>query len=123
MNEGFKKYLKITALPVLFAGLCCFSPIVLFLLGVSSLTVASSFADTLYGEYKWYFRLAGLLVLAIALFIYFRKKGVCTIDQAKRRRTEIINTILVSLFVSIVAYILWLYVVVHYWGVFLGLWI
>ena len=33
MNETFKKYLKLTGIPVLFASLCCLSPIVLVLLG------------------------------------------------------------------------------------------
>lgn len=122
MKTALKKYLKITGLPVLFASLCCFSPIVLVLFGVSTVAVASSFGDLLYGQYRWYFRLAGLIILGIALLVYFRKRGVCTIDQVKRRRNEIINTVLIAVFISVLAYILWLYVILHYWGVFLGLW-
>lgn len=117
-----KEILKLTWVPVVGASLCCLSPIVLLLLGLGTTAFASSLADTLYGEYKWWFRGAGLLSLIIALVWHFRKKGVCTLDQAKRRRNEIINTTLITLFVSVLGYIFFLYVVVHYWGVWLDLW-
>ncbi len=118
-----KKILKISSVPVLVASLCCLSPIILVLLGVSGVAFASSLADTLYGEYKWYFRVAGLLALAAALFFYFRReKGICTIDEAKRRRNEILNTVALVVIGGVVGYVFFLYVVVHYVGVFLGLW-
>ncbi len=118
-----KKILKISSVPVLIASLCCLSPIILVLLGVSGVAFASSLADTLYGEYKWYFRIAGLLALAAALFFYFRReKGICTIDEAKRRRNEILNTVALVVIGGVVGYVFFLYVVVHYVGVFLGLW-
>lgn len=118
-----KKILKISSVPVLVASLCCLSPIILVLLGVSGVAFASSLADTLYGEYKWYFRIAGLLALAAALFFYFRReKGICTIDEAKRRRNEILNTVALVVIGGVVGYVFFLYVVVHYAGVFLGLW-
>ncbi len=115
--------MKISSVPVLIASLCCLSPIILVLLGVSGVAFASSLADTLYGEYKWYFRIAGLLALAAALFFYFRReKGICTIDEAKRRRNEILNTVALVVIGGVVGYVFFLYVVVHYVGVFLGLW-
>ncbi len=58
-----KEILKITGLPVLFASMCCLSPIIIFIFGLGSLTFVSSLADTLYGDYKWYFRLFGLVLL------------------------------------------------------------
>jgi hypothetical protein len=115
--------LKITSLPVIFASLCCLSPVILVLLGLSTVSFASSLADTLYGEYKWYFRGVGLALLAIALVYYFRRtKGICTLDQVKKRRNEIINIVAISFIVAILGYIFFLYVVVHYVGVFLDLW-
>lgn len=115
-----KKLLPTTAF---LAGLCCFTPAVLVLLGLSSVSFASSLADTLYGTYKWVFRAAGLLFLAAALFWYFYKREkICTIDAAKRNRTRIINTVLLALIISVVLYIVWLYVIVHYLGVWLGIW-
>lgn len=118
-----KEILKISSIPVVIASLCCLSPVILVLLGISSVTFASSLADTFYGEYKWYFRAAGLLALAGALFFYtYRQKGICTIDEAIKRRNEIINMIALALIVSVIGYVFFLYVVVHYLGVFLNLW-
>jgi len=122
-ESTFHKYLKITGLPVLFAGLCCLSPIIILLLGLGSVGFASSLADTLYGDYKWYFRLGGLIVLVIALVLYFRDRGICTLDAAKRKRNEILNTTLIATTIGVLGYIVWLYVIVHYWGVWLNLWV
>ena len=118
-----KDIFKIGSVPVLVASLCCLSPVILVLLGLGSVTFASSLADTLYGEYKWYFRIAGLLALAVALVFYFRRaKGICTLDEAKRRRNEIVNTVALAVIAGVIGYVFFLYVVVHYTGVFLGLW-
>ncbi|PIQ80128.1 MAG: hypothetical protein COV79_02115, partial [Parcubacteria group bacterium CG11_big_fil_rev_8_21_14_0_20_41_14] len=76
-----KEVFKITGIPVFLASLCCVSPLVLFFLGLGSATVAGSLSDVLYGQYKWWFRAVGLLSLALALVFYFRKKGICTLDQ------------------------------------------
>ena len=123
MNTKLKDILKISSIPVVLASLCCLSPIILVLIGVSTVSFASSLADTFYGEYKWYFRVAGLLALLGALYFHLTKqKGICTIDEAKRRRNEIINYIALTLIVGVVGYIFFLYVVVHYIGVFLNLW-
>lgn len=118
-----KEIFKVSSIPVVIASLCCLSPVILVLLGIGTVGFASSLADTLYGEYKWYFRLAGLIALAIALLFYFRRtKGICTIDEAKRRRNEIINMVALTLIAGVVGYIFFLYVVVHYIGVFLTIW-
>jgi len=122
MNQKIKESLKISSIPVVFASLCCLAPIVLVLVGVSTVSFAASLADTFYGDYKWYFRLAGLVSLIVALVIYLRRKGVCTLDEAKKRRNEIFNIIALSLIAGVVGYIFFLYVVVHYVGVFMGLW-
>ena len=122
-KSALRDIFKISSVPVFFASLCCLSPVILVLLGLSTVSFASSLADTLYGDYKWYFRGAGLILLLIALVFYFRRtKGICTIDEAKKRRNEIINIVAVSLITAILGYIFFLYVVVHYVGVFLNLW-
>ncbi len=115
--------LKISSLPVIFASLCCLSPVIIVLFGLSTVSFASSLADTLYGDYAWYFRGVGLVLLVTALIYYFRRtKGICTIDEVMKRRNEIINIIAISLIAAIVGYVFFLYVVVHYVGVFLDLW-
>ncbi len=120
---SLKDTLKISSIPVLFASMCCLSPVILVLAGVSTVSFASSLADSLYGEYKWAFRGVGLLALIFALTMYLRRtKGFCTFDEVKKRRNEIINIVAMTLIAGIIGYIFFLYVVVHYIGVFLDLW-
>lgn len=122
-KSTLKEVFKISSLPVVFASLCCLSPIILVLLGLSTASFASSLADTLYGDYAWYFRGAGIVLLAIAIIYYLRRtKGICTLDDAKKRRNEIINIVALSLIVAVIGYVFFLYVVLHYVGVFLNLW-
>lgn len=121
--ERLKVILKISSIPVALASLCCLSPVILVLLGVSTLSFASSLADTLYGDYKWVFRGIGLLALLGATVWYLRsQKGICTLDEAKKRRNEIVNIVALSVISAVVGYIFFLYVVVHYVGVFLNIW-
>ena len=119
---NWKDLFKITGIPVLFASLCCLAPIILVLFGLSTVAFAASLSDILYGQHKWAFRIVGLSLLTISLFIYFRKKGICTIDQAKKQRKKIINIIFLTFIFAVIAYIFWLYVIIEYVGVFLGLW-
>ena len=120
--KKIKDILKIISIPVLFSSLCCLSPLLIFVFGLGSLTFAAGLADVFYGDYKWYFRIFGLLLLAGALFWHFWKKGVCSLDAARRQKSKIINMVLITLFAAILGYLFFLYIVVHYWGVALKLW-
>lgn len=121
--KKIKEILKISGIPVVLASLCCLSPVILVLLGVSTVSFASSLSDTLYGEYKWVFRIVGLLALLVSLAYYLRReKGICTIDDVKRRRNEILNYVAITTIVGVLGYLFFLYVVVHYVGVWLTLW-
>ncbi len=100
-----KEIFKLTWLPVLVASLCCITPVVLVLLGLATVSVAVSLTGVLYGQYKWIFRIAGLLLLAGSVISYVRRtKGICTLDEAKKRRQEIINISMIALVVGITGY-------------------
>lgn len=118
----FKEIFKITSLPVVLASLCCLSPVILVLLGLSTVGFATSLTDTFYGEYKWYFRLVGFLALVGAYIVYLRKQGVCTLDHIKRERNKILNQFLLLLTVGVIGYIFFLYVVVEYLGKWFNIW-
>ena len=117
-----RKFLKITGLPIVFASLCCLTPVILVVFGLATASFAASLADTLYGTYRWVFRLIGLGLLGVSLLIYFRQKGVCTLDAAKKRCNEIINTVLLASVIGVIGYVVWLYVVVEYAGIWLKIW-
>ena len=122
MVKSEKKGILVAGLMAgLVAGLCCVTPIVLVLLGLTTIAVAADIGNVLYGRWAWAFRAAALAFLALALVIYFRKRGICTLDQAKRQRNRIINTSVLVLTIATTVYLLWTYVVVHYWGIAVGL--
>ncbi|QQR78935.1 MAG: hypothetical protein IPJ68_01535 [Candidatus Moraniibacteriota bacterium] len=118
----WKEVFRVASVPVIIASLCCLSPVMLVLLGLSTVGFAASLSDTFYGEYKWLFRLAGLLALGLAYLVHLRRQGICTLDQAKRERNRIVNGLLVTLIAGVIGYIFFLYVVVEYLGRWLQIW-
>jgi len=120
-NAERKAIFAVSSVVGLAGGLCCVTPVVLVMIGVASVSTAAAFGNVLYGDYRWAFRLFGLAVLAAALVRYFRRHGVCTLDQARRRRNWLVNVSLLALAGSTTVYVFWTYVVVHYWGIAAGL--
>jgi len=116
-----KGVLGLSVLAGVVGGLCCVTPIVMVLLGIASVSVAADFGNVLYGDYKWAFRGVALACLAAGVVIYFRRRGICTLDQARRERNRIINMALLVLVGSVAMYTFWTYIVVHYWGIAAGL--
>ena len=126
MSEGQsqsdrKGIVVLSGLAALVGGLCCLTPVVLVLLGLASISVAASLGNVLYGDYHWEFRLVAFVCLALALIVYFRRRGICTLDQAQLQRHRIINISLVVLISAVGIYIFWTYVAVHWFGIWAGL--
>jgi len=68
--------------------------------------------------YSWYYS-----SLVVSVFFYIRRqKGICTIDEAKKRRTEIINILAITITAGVVGYIIFLYVILEYIGKWQGIW-
>lgn len=111
----------ISGLAALIGGLCCLTPVVLVLVGLAGISAAAGLGNMLYGDYRWLFRLAALGFLAAALVVYFRRRGICTLDQARRQRQRIINTSLLVLIFAVGMYVFWTYIAVHYLGIAAGL--
>jgi len=121
--DNFKEILKIISIPVFVASLCCFIPVIVVLFGLGTVTFAASLTDILYGQYKWAFRIVGLVLLGIALLIYIRhKKGICTLKEAEKRRNEILNIVMITLMMAIIGYIIWFYIIIEYIGILLKIW-
>ncbi|MBI2037887.1 MAG: hypothetical protein HYT15_03075 [Candidatus Magasanikbacteria bacterium] len=118
-----KDLFKLTWWPVLLGSLCCLSPVILVLLGLSTAGFAATLSDTLYGTYRWWFRAIAALGIILSVLVYLRReKKICSLDQAKRRRNEIINILALAFIFGAVAYVIWLYVVVEYVGKWLRIW-
>lgn len=69
-----KKLIAIISSSVAFASICCLSSVVIVAFGLGSVSFATSLADNLYGDYKWYFRGFGIVSLAFGLIWYFRSE-------------------------------------------------
>ena len=62
---------------------CCVSPVVLVLIGVVTAAEAVTLGDTLYYTYGWFFRAAGFIVAAVAVYLYLRGRRSCSIAGAR----------------------------------------
>jgi len=116
-----KAILVLSSLGGFIGALCCLAPIVLVMLGLASVSAAAGLGNVLYGEYSWAFRLAAAVFLAIGLVVYFRRRGICSLDDARRQRTWLINVGVLVALTTTGIYIFWNYVVLHYWGIAAGL--
>ena len=58
---------------------CCTSPVVLVVLGVATAAEAVTLGDTLYYQYGWWFRGAGLALAAVAVAVHLRRRQRCTL--------------------------------------------
>ncbi len=113
----------ISTVAAFIAGLCCFSPVVLVLFGLGTASFAGGLADTLYGEYKWFFRLAGLVLIGLSYMFWYKKKiASCPLSQKQRLQRKMLNYFLLSIIAFIIIYVLWLYVIVEWLGIQLGIW-
>lgn len=119
-NDG-KAIWTLSALGGIVGGFCCLTPIVMVMFGLAGVSFAADLGDVLYGEYRWAFRSVGLALTAGGLVVYFRKRGVCTFDEAKRQRNRILNVSILALTAATGVYTLWTYVILHYWGIWAGL--
>lgn len=117
-----RELLNLTGLPIFIASLCCITPIVLVLFGLSTVAFAASLTNLLEGKYQWAFILVGLIALTISLIFYFRKTGICTIDQVQKHRNEIINKTILSLLAAGVGYYIFFYILLDFIGRKLGIW-
>ncbi len=101
---NFKDLLKVSSIPVFIASLCCLSPIILLSLGLVTLSAASELTNVFYGTYKWAFRAVGLIALITAFVFYMRRVGVCTFDDVKKRRNEILNKLALTIIIAVLGY-------------------
>lgn len=99
------------------ATLCCLSPIVLVLFGLSTASFAIGLGDVLFKQYWWAFVLLGILSLIFSIVFYFRKQyGVCTLDEAKKHRQKMLNMFFLGLGAFAIMYIIFEVVLQSVWS-------
>ena len=109
------------------ASLCCFPSVVLVMFGLASISSATALSNDLYwgtngmGWFRPLLLVLSTLLVLIGLVMYFRKEGICSLDEARRQRKRILNTSLLVLSLSLVSYIVFNFVILTEIGVALDL--
>ena len=121
--EDRKPLATIVAISALTASMCCLPSVVWVLIaGSSAIVAADQLSNDLY--YSWV-RFAlyalSLCMVIVGLVIYFRTRGICTLDEAKREKRRIVNTSLAVFAASVISYLVWNYVILELVGIALGL--
>lgn len=70
--------------------LCCVGPTVLALVGIVSAGTAFAWATNLYDNQAWWFRLGGLAVLALLVWISLRRRNQCSLAGLRRWRWRLL---------------------------------
>lgn len=70
--------------------LCCVGPTMLALVGVVSAGTAFLWATTLYDDYTWWFRLAGLVVTGLLVWLALRRRNQCSMAGMRRVRWRLL---------------------------------
>ncbi|NBV23644.1 MAG: hypothetical protein EBS05_17205 [Proteobacteria bacterium] len=121
-RENWRALLGLVLSSAVVASLCCLPSVVLVLFGLASVSTAAALSDRLYWGPTRYVLYAVSLSLAVAgLVVYFRRRGICTLDAARRERNRIVNTTLLVLGGGVVAYLIWNYVILDIIGIAAGL--
>jgi hypothetical protein len=69
---------------------CCVYPVVLVLLGLSTAAAAADLGNLLFDEWGWAFRLAGLTLAGVAIFIQRRRALACPVDRRPRWKRSVV---------------------------------
>jgi|TARA_B100001971_G_C18232042_1_gene564551 hypothetical protein len=107
-----KKSLLTGFISGLLSSLCCVTPLVLVLLGLSGVAGAMGLAGFLQQNLRWtLFIPLGLIFLGSSIYLYIRKKeGTCNLKTIQKYKTFVITTILFA----VIVWILLIYVIVPY---------
>ncbi|MBA2474035.1 MAG: hypothetical protein H0V41_18050 [Pseudonocardiales bacterium] len=86
--------------------LCCVGPTVLALLGIVSAGTAFAWATTLYDNYAWWFRLGGLAVLSLLVWVSLRRRDQCSVAGVRRWRWRLLGVLGIAVGTYLVLYAL-----------------
>ena len=109
------------------ASMCCFPSVILVLFGLASVSSAAALSNDLYwgtngmGWFRPLLLSLSAALVSLGLVLYFRKDGICTLDEAKRQRKRIVNTSLLVFLLFAATYVVFNFVILTEIGVALNL--
>ncbi len=122
-SEDKRPLASLVALSAVTASMCCLPSVIWVLFaGSSAIVAADQLSNNLYYSWVRYALYAvSLSMVAIGLVIYFRKRGVCSLDDVKKERRKVVNTSLAVFTASIITYLFWNFVILEILGIAIGL--
>ena len=76
--------------------LCCVTPVVLVLFGLTTATAAVSLATRWYAEYAWHLRATAALLAVAGITIHLRRRNACSLRGARANLSLIATTVVVG---------------------------
>ncbi len=96
-KEGSQRFgIGLGLLSGLVGMLCCVTPVVLVLFGLTTATAAVSLATRWYAEYTWYLRGAAALLATAGILLQLRKRNACSLRGARANFGLIATTFVVG---------------------------
>ena len=122
-GEDKRPLASLVAASAITASMCCLPSVVWVLFAGSSAIVAADQLsnDMYYSWVRYALYVVSFSMVAAGLVIYFRNRGVCTIDDVRRERRRVVNTSLAVFTASVLAYLFWNFVVLEIVGIAIGL--
>ncbi len=105
------------------SSLCCLPSVIWVLFaGSSAIVAADSLSNNLYySPFRYLLYLISTLFLLAGLILFFKKKGICTLNDAKKNQRYVINTSLAVFTITIIVYLIWNYLILEVIGLLVGL--
>lgn len=100
-EEGFKQGsqrfgIGLGLLSGLVGMLCCVTPAVLVLFGLTTATAAVSLATRWYAEYAWHLRGMAVLLAVAGIMIHLRRRNACSLQGARANLNLVVTTFVVG---------------------------
>ena len=124
MDEDDKKPLvAIVGISAITASMCCLPSVIwVMFAGSSAIVAADQLSNDLYYSWVRYALYAlSIAMISLGLVSYFRNRGICTMDEARRQRNRILNTSLAVFTAAVITYLVWNFVILEVIGIELGL--
>ncbi|MBJ29440.1 MAG: hypothetical protein CMB61_05230 [Euryarchaeota archaeon] len=122
-KEDRKPLATMVVVSAVTASMCCLPSVVwVMFAGSSAIVAADQLSNDLYYSWVRYALYAlSFTMLSIGLTVYFRNRGICTLDDAKRERNRVANTTLAVFTITILTYLFWNFVILEIVGIAIGL--
>ncbi len=124
LDERQKCYLKRVIPCVAFiGGLCAFIPVVLVILGITTVAVGASIFNILFGQYEWVFLgSSGLFLIGFLIWYFYKVENIRSFAEFKKDSKRITVFALFTVVISAVTYYLWTYIIMGKLGSLVGIW-